>query len=251
MKTLLPLLTAALALTSSLQAACSMWQKPDDFNFAAGQCNTASGVMLYAPFYSQKVIMTPFEILVRSLDLPYTRRADSPWYAGIQLGNIQVQDFETAAAMTGLTMSGGDVYPAWGVDEDDGIFDNEDTDTGHFYTSFAGELQSRATFAPDGEGRYPQYAGFALVRRNGPEDAAFQAYGPDGQPLATYTNVLNQLDEFAFIGIYAPQGIGYLETRHIIDHVQWGYVIPEPGSAALTLAALTLAAAALLLRRRR
>jgi len=45
-----------------------------------------------------------------------------------------------------------------------------------------------------------------------------------------------------FFGIYAPQGITRLDITNVrqIDHLQYGYAIPEPATTALALGGLAL-----------
>ena len=78
----------------------------------------------------------------------------------------------------------------------------------------------------------------------------YLAYDPSGNLLASYNYIL-QWGEFQFVGIYAPQGIRAIQSNFneglFVDHVQYGYAIPEPSTALLTATAALAAAS----RRRR
>jgi hypothetical protein len=250
-----PLLTAliACAMGSAVrtQAACSVAGMPPDYSFTAGSCSTAPGVTLYVPYSSALVIMDPFEVLFDSKRYPYAQRSDSPWAAGIRQGSIYVEDFEDGLVNTpGLAMTSGFLLDGSSVDEDDGVLGNgTDNDFGFVYYAAGNTHTIRAEFSRDSEGRFPTCAGWVMDTLD-QSDATFAAYDPSGNLLASYNYIL-QWGEFQFVGVYAPQGIGAIASdfnqRLYVDHVQYGYAIPEPGTALLTATAALAAAS----RRRR
>ncbi len=251
MKTLLAALIAfTIGGTVRTQAACSIAGMPPNYSFTAGSCSTAPGVTLYVPYSSALVIMDPFEVLFDSKRYPYAQRSDSPWAAGIRQGSILVEDFEDGFVnTTGLSMALGIMGSGFSVDEDDGILGN-DGDLGRvYYGGFNTGGAVRAEFTADTEGRYPTYAGWVMDTLD-QSDATFAAYDPSGNLLASYNYIL-QWGEFQFVGVYAPQGIRAIQSnfneRLFVDHVQYGYAIPEPGTALLTATAALAAAS----RRRR
>jgi hypothetical protein len=137
------------------------------------------------------------------------------------------------------------------VDEDDGILGNVEDDVGRIWYAGSGGLSNtaRAEFTPDASGNYPTYAGWVMDTYDR-DDAYFEAFDSAGNLVASYRNIL-EWGEWQFVGVYAPQGISAIQSRFnantVFDHVQYGYAIPEPGSALLTATAALAAAS----RRRR
>ena len=257
-RTMKPLLTAliAFAMGSAIrtQAACTMWNVPSDYLSEFGGCETAPGVMIFAPFIVSKLVAGEPFIEYLEFKLPYAQRSDSPWAAGIRQGSIYVEDFEDGLVNTpGLAMALGIMSPGSSVDEDDGILGNQDDDTFHgryWYAGVSGPSHTaRAEFSPNGSGNYPLYAGWAMDTGDF-ADAKFEAFDPSGQLIASYLYIL-EWGEIQFVGVHAQQGIGAIQSTGnvnlFVDHVQYGYAIPEPNTALLT-ATTALAAAS---RRRR
>ena len=253
-----PLLTALVAFTIGgtvrTQAACSMWNVPSDYLSEFGGYETAPGVMIFAPFIVSKLVAGEPFIEYLEFKLPYAQRSDSPWAAGIRQGSIYVEDFEDGLVnTTGLAMALGIMSPGGSVDEDDGILGNQDDDTFHGRNWYAGasgpSLTARAEFTSDASGHYPTYAGWVIDTYED-QDAFFEAYDPSGNLVASYRYIL-EWGDYQFVGVYAPQGIGAIQSRNnfnlSIDHVQYGYAIPEPSTALLTATAALAAAS----RRRR
>jgi len=255
MKTLLAALIAfTIGGTVRTQAACTMWKVPSDYLTGFGGCETAPGVMLFAPFSGGRFTTTEPFIEYLEFKLPYAQRSDSPWAAGIRQCSIYVEDFEDGLVNTpGLAMALGIMSPGSSVDEDDGILGNQDDDTFHGRNWYAGasgpSLTARAEFTSDASGHYPTYAGWVIDTYED-QDAFFEAYDPSGNLVASYRYIL-EWGDYQFVGVYAPQGIGAIQSRNnfnlSIDHVQYGYAIPEPGTALLTATAALAAAS----RRRR
>ncbi len=203
--------------------------------------------------------------------IPYRQRSDSPFYRGIQEGTIVLEDFEDGELNTpGVAISNnGRILRDRSVDEDDGTLDV--MGTGSVWVATQGYVPElgepwfhEITFSPDTERGYPTYVGFALLGYSKPPQAMVQRLyrGYDGAgtdftgivafdvphlPAGTlfYSTVGDQ-----FAGIYNDQGIsrviigGFART---LDHLQYGWAIPEPGTVTLTGAAVAL----LLAQRRR
>ena len=148
----------------------------------------------------------------------------------------------------------------WGVaqsvDADDGALDflgNGD--------SWFGQVELR--FTPNAEGRYPNYAGVVITQGDRPSPLAndfpaYLVYGPDGSLIYTGTLFGNtfptigpNVTDDTFIGFYASEGISRLVPTEFfayqIDHLQYGWAIPEPSAPLSVL----LAGSVALLRRRR
>lgn len=225
------------------QGACTMWNVPSDYLTGFGGCETAPGVMLFAPFSGGRLTTTEPFIEYLEFKLPYAQRSDSPWAAGIRQGSIYVEDFEDGIVNApGLAMILGVMSSGASVDEDDGILGNVEDDVGRvWYGGIGGPSQTaRAEFAPDAFGNYPTYAGWVTDTFD-QADAYFEAFDPAGNLIASYRNIL-EWGEWQFVGVYAPQGISAMQSRFnantVFDHVQYGYAIPEPGAALLAGAAI-------------
>jgi hypothetical protein len=98
-------------------------------------------------------------------------------------------------------------------------------------------------------GRYPAYVGFVVTEANNPfadvEFGTATLTGPEG-PDRSYDPLdwTPRLDGFPgdtrthrFFGVYAESGITRLYIRNVaqMDHLQYGYAIPEPGVGSLAL----------------
>jgi hypothetical protein len=192
----------------------------------------------------------------------YQSRADSPFYSGIQAGTIAVEDFEDGASNTpGLMIAGSIRRDSYSVDADDGLID--DFGRGNYMGDLGGFPAISMNFAANLLGVYPDYVGLVLLRMNftstEPVSDFLQAYDAAGHEIALQGQInirrgpdAGQYDAryHRFMGLHHPGGISRLVIPYYIggvDHVQFGTMIPEPGSALL--AALALSAAAL--RRRR
>lgn len=201
----------------------------------------------------------------------YQGRFDSPFYAGIQAGTIAVEDFEARQITTpGLHFTKGGIarYPG-GVDEDDGRVDGQNV--GAVWSNLfaiAGTsppILQEITFDPNSSGNYPSYAGFSFlgfVRESVIGEAFFlyKFFDSTGSSLTDdwirhdvprapdNTHDSSTLGG-RFVGAFNESGISSIHIRFasIIDHVQFGWSVPEPSAGALGLAVL---AAAVLQRRR-
>ncbi len=190
---------------------------------------------------------------------PYQKASDSPFYKGAQVGTLYLEDFEDALLNTpGVSIKNGEPARFPGVDGDDGVLDNRSN--GMVWATHSGPLADYGNNFSleikfdemEGQG-YPVCAGLVLLGFSTlPE--GFEAYylfrAYDGQgndvtgdvfveavhlPPATPNNSTlgNQ-----FVGIRSDTGISkILLGAARLDHLQYGYAIPEP--SAITLAVLS------------
>ena len=199
----------------------------------------------------------------------YRGRLDSPFFGGMAAGDIIVEDVEDWRVNTpGLSIvSPHSIDRVGGVDEEDGRLDG----AARFGNLISGPssreapIQFDIRFAPSPDGRHPLYAGLALVgavqAQPGVESySLFSAWDGNGEPVSTqpfriediqFTGNPGQKSTIGdqFFGIYSDAGISriVIQRKIYIDHIQYGWAIPEPGTAVLVLAAGGL----VLLRRRR
>ena len=194
----------------------------------------------------------------------YKGRADNPILQNSLIAEVYVEDFEiqglTASQIlhtpnaTGWNgVSVGSIK--WGVQED-----YSDTDLSYFWTNSGGSDSSRKPpngihfdFTPDAQGRLPEYAGAALRGKgllgNGPAFNVILVYDRNGVevtegqwqiPKPVFNPNLPIEDLFLnFEGIYVPGGISSIHFRDFteVDHLTYGYSIPEPSAALLATAA--------------
>ena len=200
----------------------------------------------------------------------YQQRSQSPFYPGIDAGTIYLEDFEDFLLNTpNVTSRGGaPSFRDHGVDEDDGAVDGFGYNTvWHHLPLFPDPLAPWTfdiTFQPDAAGDYPKYAGFALLGSTPPTIplgagySLWWAFDPEGNPLSPEPlrvitlplegNHYNNTRADQFVGLYNEAGIGKILIGRIptLDHLQYGWAIPEP-----TVTVLGGAVAALALWRRR
>jgi MYXO-CTERM domain-containing protein len=197
---------------------------------------------------------------------PYAQRSDSPFAQAIANGIVRVEDFEDGLLNTGFaTATCGAVSGMFraSVDEDDGVVDG--LGTGRTWTSLLGPncdfglLEFR--FEPDGLGRLPNFVGFVVVGSGAGEfiDGKFvyRAYPSifDANGIELSDDRFFELPEFGnfdagstyysrFIGFTSDIGIARLTVNGFsrLDHLQYGYLVPEPSVALLAAAVLGLAA---------
>ncbi|MFN5960472.1 MAG: PEP-CTERM sorting domain-containing protein [Verrucomicrobiota bacterium] len=219
------------------------------FYFALGQCAGAA-VTAFGPVH-------------------YRGRVDSPFFGGMAAGDIIVEDVEDGYVNSpglGIVSPHG-VRARGGVDEEDGRLD----DVARFGnliegpSSIEAPIQFDIRFAPSPDGRHPLYAGLALIgyvqAQPGVESySLFSAWDGNGNLVSTPPFRIEdiQVSSFPglnstigdqFFGIYSDTGISriVIQRKRAIDHIQYGWAIPEPGTAVLVLAAGGLG---LLVRRR-
>jgi hypothetical protein len=206
---------------------------------------------------------------------PYLSEEDSPFIDGIRAGTIYLEDFEDQALNTpfvtapdNLGYFGATVrartplsQSSIGVDGDDGVIDGVvnlgDSWTTIDSSSFSVSRFKRFDFVPDELGRLPSYVGIVVTEaitlsddvdagvRNAAGDFLFS--NGEFDPLEWFTEegaLRGDAVTHRFIGFYAEEGISSLALVNVsqVDHLQYGYAIPEPSSALLTLIALPLLA---------
>lgn len=199
--------------------------------------------------------------------MPYQRRVNSPFFTGIPSGDILVEDFEDQQLNTpGVRMRHGLPDEDQGVDEDDGVFDGMSRNwvwsNDNITFSEAGHVWAHEiNFDRDAERDYPRYVGLAML-----SFSTFPVGFSDGYRLMAFDADGNALDLFVeaihlppstpyfstagtqFIGFHSDDGISrILFSGRILDHLQYGWAVPEPDAAILT----GLPAFLLLARRRR
>ena len=216
------------------------------------------------------VAMLPVTSVVAGLDVefifpdtPYLSADDSPFDLFAKGSDFLLEDFEDGVLNTlGLSGFGGQVrFPGNftdSVDFDDGVLDGFGTD-GHDYWTFAGTNEGTfARFEFDAKllGALPRSVGVVWTDGNFDAVTIFEAFGPDGESLGTieFSSLddgfsQGQTEEDRFMGAIYEGGISAIEVRADLgrlelDHVQYGNLVPAPGTVVL----LSLAG---LFRRRR
>jgi hypothetical protein len=207
----------------------------------------------------------------------YFSAADSPFYAGIQAGTIYLEDFEDHALNTPFVTSAD--YPTRGpfsgvnnwtshtlrslggtsplsVDADDGL--NGDF-LGFGGDSFVSESVFSNALVPffdlrftrNERGLLPAFVGVVITD---PEDLEHEVQFAvvDGEGRDLFSDAEFEPDwggsfpgdtrRHRFIGFQHENGIAVLSISHAfeIDHLQYGYAIPEPGVSGLLLVACAL-----------
>jgi hypothetical protein len=160
----------------------------------------------------------------------------------------------------------GNVITTWSVDADDGLNGDFRGLLGDTWTTLdqaRGQIYGRMEFrfSPDELGRYPTYVGFVVTEALDPfsevEFGVATFTGPESteggyDPLSWIprpNSFPGDTRQHRFFGIHASAGIWRLNIDNVrqIDHLQYGYAIPEPSTALLTATAALAAAS----RRRR
>jgi hypothetical protein len=195
----------------------------------------------------------------------YHGRSDNPILNNPNVSVTFIEDFESQAFLLSnyLTTPYGSGWngaaagsPGWGVQEDfiagDGL--------GWVWTDSVNTQDGRKPpigihfdFTPDAQGRLPEYAGAALRGKgllgNGPAFNVILVYDRNGVevtegqwqiPKPVFNPNLPIEDLFLnFEGIYVPGGISSIHFRDFteVDHLTYGYSIPEPSSTLLATAA--------------
>lgn len=209
----------------------------------------------------------------------YRSQNDSPLLAGINQGSIYLEDFEnpTVAQSIGFASQGANsIYGSVkkglsfmrSVDGDDGVIDGIGFNGGSFQNASRGPAGARfdINFTPDSLGHYPRYVGFvetytlSALLAGGPFEE-ITLYGPNGEdltgnyrysglspklytPLSSPLAIREDVTGATFMGAYADEGISRIRVYYgeVIDHLQYGYSIPEPASCGLVAAAGALLA---------
>ncbi len=201
--------------------------------------------------------------------LPYRQKSDSPFYQGIIDGTIYLEDFEDGQlSPPGVAIRSGEPRQDRGVDEDDGVVDGLGDNTvwrtsGNILPDYGVPWEIEISFVRDPVRGYPTYVGFALL--------GYSTLPPPATPYKLYRGYDGSGDDFTgdvridalrlpsntpyystagdqFVGMYNDQGISKVILSPMrFDHLQFGWAVPEPGTATLS----GLAAVLLLARRRR
>jgi hypothetical protein len=180
----------------------------------------------------------------------YRQASDSPFYAGIQSGDIQLEDFEDQRlSIPGVSVNVNRILLAAGVDADDGLLDG----VGYNYAWGGGRFMD-IDFASDPSKGYPRYVGMALIGyTNYPPNIEVTSYYEAFDPLGfSITGELRikvahrppgTSDYWTggdqFMGLYSESGISRIRILATgFDHLQVGWSIPESGISGMALAAL-------------
>lgn len=212
---------------------------------------------------------------------PYRSELDSPFYQGIQGGIIFLEDFEDGVLNTPFVKDGAapnmginfatffpdrNRSPIASVDGDDGVLDFEGSQGDTWVTVGPGpaiELFEyfEFEFDPNEEGQYPLFVGIVVTDvADTSQDVEFGVYGESGSNLAGSAEfdpgpwfdpgelLRGDVETHRFIGFYAEEGIRRIWANNTlqVDHLQYGYGIPEPGVGIFSV----LSALLLLVRRR-
>ena len=207
----------------------------------------------------------------------YFSERDSPFYGGIidNTGNgIWLEDFEDQQLNTPFVRQEDDrsrkgttfrekfsfpgVSSIWGVDGDDGAIDGH-TSAGDVWistnTNGGGPSQIMSfQFEPNEDGNYPLYVGLVITRPNN-FFSQIEVRWNDLEGNSIYDDEYD-MTEWAppegatagspllqrFVGLYHEDGIAQIFMSNVnqIDHLQYGYSIPEPSASLLTLLSLGL-----------
>ncbi len=220
-------------------------------------------VPLISPSFAASILWDP---------LPYLSEADSPFYQGILDGMIYLENFEDQALNTPFVREPEDV-PYFGstyrqlipsisngsvrsVDSDDGAVDfNGDLGDTWITTtnSIGGQIYGSMSFEflRNGDGFFPTYVGIVITAADDLRRAVELSFrGPAGNNLFADTDLYDPMDwvpfpqsiedtrtprTHRFIGAYHEDGIARLSLSNVwqVDHLQYGYAIPEPSTSFL------------------
>jgi hypothetical protein len=205
--------------------------------------------------------------------LPYLSEADSPFSPGILSGDIYLEDFEDQALNTpfvrqpeNVTYRGQtirsirpDIIDGFvrSVDGDDGIVDFSGFRGDSWITTDIASNQRAGRmsfeFLPDDQGRYPRYVGIVVTAADDVDRNVSLAFFD-----LNNINVSNDSDLYdprdwepeplppgdprthRFIGFYHEEGLTRISLSNVwqVDHLQYGFALPEPSTSVLTFAAV-------------
>jgi hypothetical protein len=192
----------------------------------------------------------------------YASHTQSPFAEGISNGEILYTNFENSQwwsvepeilPMPGVSMGTAFSYAyVPSVDEDDGLMDGFGRGNSLRTQTVAGSRPRFVfNFSPDAQGRYPRYFGIALPGSASDENGNFlETMGVKdafGAVVLNYTfntlrttGNLGRPEVTSFIGVFSDAGISQVTMQNAawLDHLQYGYSIPEP--SLLWVPALTL-----------
>lgn len=214
--------------------------------------------------------------------LPYFSEEDSPFIGGIRNGSIYLEDFEDQALNTPFVTSPtnlgyfGETRRAsnpnvpdanvWSVDGDDGILNGNGFLGDSWITinssGFGLTGSNQFNFSADDEGRYPSFVGIVITGAfDVDQNVEFAARDASGQLLDVEGDydpkdwnppggaIGGDPRTHRFVGVYNEGGISEFSMDNVfqVDHLQYGYAIPEPTVSSLFL----IAAGGFFLRRKR
>jgi uncharacterized repeat protein (TIGR01451 family) len=180
---------------------------------------------------------------------PYLSKADSPFLAQLNAGQMYLDDFECGVlSVPGVTPSDGTVIPPGfegfidSVDADDGAIDGSGL-AGHSLFTGNGATGITFTFNPTTLGAFPTQVG--IVWTDGGGDATFEAFDSIGASLGTIGPIAigdgsnsGTTAEDRFFGVTFAGGISAIKLSNTsggleVDHLQYGlYTV---GGADLSL----------------
>jgi len=198
----------------------------------------------YAGIQAGTIFLEDFED--HQLNTPLITSWDSPRTIAVVNG-IEIRSEQRGVSHRSL----GNIITTWSVDADDGLNGEFLGLLGDTWTTLNvstmqiyGYMQFR--FDPDELGRYPTYVGFVVTEALDPfsevEFGTQSLTGPESpeggyDPLTWEPDITFPGDtrQHRFFGIHAASGISRLDILNVrqIDHLQYGYAIPEPGAGVL------------------
>lgn len=204
--------------------------------------------------------------------LPYFSEADSPFYEGVLNGTIYLEDFEDQALNTpfvkepdNLTYFGRTIRSVMpnindgfvrSVDGDDGTIDfigfMGDSWITTNLASNTGSNRASFEFLPDQEGFYPRFVGIVVTAARDVDRDVSLAFFDENNINVSNDSEYDPKDwepvpvppgdprTHRFVGFYHEEGIHRLSLSNVwqVDHLQYGYALPEPATPLLILTAL-------------
>jgi|GEM_PF-1274363 len=205
---------------------------------------SAADSPFYAGIQSGAIYLEDFED--HQLNTPHITSWDWPRVVGI-VNDIEIPSYQQGRSHRLL----GNVITTFSVDADDGLNGDFRGLLGDTWTTLdvvTGQIYGRMEFrfSPDDVGRYPTYVGFVVTEALDPfsevEFGTSTFTGPESpeggyDPLTWEPDITFPGDtrQHRFFGIHVPSGIWRLNIDNVrqIDHLQYGYAIPEPGAGVL------------------
>jgi len=185
----------------------------------------------------------------------YVSKTQSPFAEGIANGMIRFNNFEPDGPgfpMPGVSIANVGITNVSSVDEDDGILDG--VGIGGCLRAVGPRPRFVFNLTADAEGHYPRYFGIVLVTKTTsvfpqerPEEVigAKDAFGADIFTNYVFPTPTGNLFEFpnysshwaTFFGFYSESGISQVTFTNAggLDHLQFGYSIPEPRLLCLSV----------------
>lgn len=225
-------------ISSGASGAAIFWEELSYFS--------AEDSPFYAGIQAGTIYLEDFED--HELNTPNVISWDFPQIIGVDSnGNV------SQSRQRGLAHRAGKPNRTWSVDGDDGLLGDFLGSGGDTWTTQnvsngqqLGSMEFR--FTPDAEGRYPTFVGFVVtepfIYTRDVEFGTSTLTGPESSdnsfdPLTWIPRLSFPGDTrtHRFFGIEVESGITRLNIRNVaqIDHLQYGYAIPEPSVIGLLL----------------